>query len=81
MIGLDRWASAPAALDDEPTASARVITPRRERPAAVQERDPMFRAILCAFAVAMGVGAIVSHPTSAEIIAAPTASASLTAEG
>ncbi len=41
----------------------------------------MFRAILCAFAVAIGVGAIVSHPTSAEIIAAPTASASLTAEG
>lgn len=43
----------------------------------------MFRAVLCALAIAIGVGAIVSHPTSAEIIALPqaTASASIAAEG
>jgi hypothetical protein len=43
----------------------------------------MFRAVLCALAIAIGVGAIVSHPTSAEIIALPqaAASASMDAEG
>jgi hypothetical protein len=28
----------------------------------------MFRAILCALAVVAGVGALISHPTSAEIV-------------
>jgi hypothetical protein len=29
----------------------------------------MFRAVLCALAIAIGVGVVVTHPTSAEIIA------------
>ena len=39
----------------------------------------MFRAILCALAIAIGVGAIVSHPISAEIIALPATAATAAA--